>query len=69
MLYYLLLNILFVRDLPFLAVKLYFVLYITLCIHDLMYNVYRQSLYVVILPATFKSIYTILDTHICTVIR
>jgi len=69
MLYYLLVNVLFLRDLPFLAANLIFVSYITLCIHDLMYNVYRQSLYVVIFPAMFKSIYIILDTHICTVIR
>jgi hypothetical protein len=39
MLYYLLVNALFLRDLPFLAAKLIFVSYITLCIHDLMYNV------------------------------
>jgi hypothetical protein len=34
------------------------------------YDVYRQSLYVVIFPAMLKSIDIILDTHIlCTVIR
>ena len=69
MLYYLLVNVLFLRDLPFLAANLIFVSYITLCIHDLMYNVYRQCLYVVIFPAMLKSIDIILETHICTVIR